>query len=400
MKRVLLLGATGSIGGSTFALWEKNQGVFEIVGASAHSRFSELESLAEKFKIPHLLDTREKITSEKLQDFLALTKPDIVLNAIVGFAGMEFSLEVLRAGIPLALANKESLVAAGKLMMETSEKFGAPIIPVDSEHAAIFECLNCHHEQMLEMPGHEASLPGKPLPASPVKGGAKKVVFPKYRKFRKILLTCSGGPFFGKTRAELENITPSQALAHPNWDMGAKISIDSATLANKSLEFFEAMHLFSASQKQVEIVIHRESIVHSMVEFADSSILSQMAPPNMELPIAMALNFPQKFDMKLPRQDFSNLNLSFYKPDRETFRTLQVLEKCAEKMGNLPVAFNAANEVAVDAFLKEQIKFLEIFDVLEFVCEKISFAEISEISDVYAADLEARNLARGFLKII
>lgn len=371
MKRVLLLGATGSIGDSTLALLRKNPGKFEIVGASAHRRFAELENLAGKFKIPHLLDTREKITAEKFQDFLALTKPDIVLNAIVGFAGMEFSLEVLRAGIPLALANKESLVAAGKLMMETSEKWGAPIIPVDSEHAAIFECI--------------------------IQGEQNN--FPVYKKFRKILLTCSGGPFFGKTREELENITPAQALAHPNWDMGAKISIDSATLANKSLEFFEAMHLFSARREQVEIVIHRESIVHSMVEFEDSSILSQMAPPNMELPIAMAINFPQKFDMHLPRQDFSNLSLSFYKPDRETFRTLSVLEKCAEKMGNLPVAFNAANEVAVENFLKEKIKFLEIFDVLEFVCEKMNFAEISDISEVYQADREARDLARGFLGI-
>lgn len=366
MKRVVLLGATGSIGSSTFALLKRKVGSFQIVGASAHSRFADLEALAAEHSIEHLLDTRDEDgDGSKFKEFLKVCEADIVLNAVVGFAGLKYSLAILEAKVPLALANKESLVTGGGLLMDLAKQNKVPILPVDSEHSAIFQCL--------------------------VDGA-------EYKPFNKILLTCSGGPFYGKTAEELSQVTKAQALAHPNWDMGEKISIDSATLANKSLEFFEAMHLFEASREQVEIVIHRQSIVHSMVEFADSSVIAQMSPPNMELPIAVALNHPDRVDYDLPRQDFSALDLSFAKPDKDVFRTLQVLDYCAERMENLPIIFNAVNEVAVEAFLNDQIEFTQIFDLLERVVEQAKLEPIDSLEKVFEVDKKARQEAQNVLE--
>ncbi len=375
MKRIVLLGATGSIGKSTFELVRKNPDKFQIVGASAHSHFSELKQLAGSFGIKNLLNTRN---NGDFIEFLKKCEPDIVLNGVTGFAGLKFSIETLKQKVPLALANKESLVTGGKILMSLSHAMKTPIIPVDSEHAAIFECLienndSCEEEE---------------------RGRGGSVGDLRYKPFHKILLTCSGGPFLGKTRKALENVTLAEALKHPNWEMGAGITIDSATLANKCLEFFEAMHLFKATKDQIEIVIHRESIVHSMVEFEDSSILAQLAPPNMELPIGMALNYPDKTDYKLPRQRFKNLNLSFAEPDRKVFKTLQILDVCADNMENFPIVFNAAKEVLVGSFLKELIRFVDIFDVLEQVIEETRLESVDSVGKILEIDARARDRAR------
>ncbi len=374
MKKIILLGATGSIGQSTINLVEKNPDKFQIVGASAHSNFSELERIAAKLNIPHLFNTREKSIKD-FPEFIKKCEPDIILNAITGFAGLEYSLEILKNKIPLALANKESLVTGGELIMQMAKENNTPILPVDSEHSAIFQCLQCDNKTKFNQIETGLDL----------------------QKFHKILLTCSGGPFFGKTAEELQNVTREHALAHPNWSMGAKISIDSATLANKCLEFFEAMHLFNATKEQIKIVIHRESIVHSMVEFPDSSVIAQMSPPSMELPIAFALNYPDRHDCQIPRQSFANLDLSFRTPDKKVFRTLQVLETCAEQMQNFPIVFNASNEIAVAEFLEGKIKFTDIFTILEKIIDQTKLEKVNSIQNIFEIDEKARNLTLEFI---
>ncbi len=357
MKKICLLGATGSIGDSTFQLVKTNPEIFKIVGASAHSRFETLEEKAKEYNIPHLLDTRDP--KAHFGEFLEQCQPDIVLNAVVGFAGLRFTIDTLKAKIPLALANKESLVAGGELVMKLAQKNNTPIIPVDSEHSALHQCLS-REDGIL-------------------------------KDFHKLYLTCSGGPFFGKK--DLSTITKAQALDHPNWSMGPKITIDSATLANKCLEFFEAMHLFGATKEQIEIVIHRESIVHSMVEYADSSIIAKMSPPNMGLPIAYACYFPQRKNYHLPTLSFKDLTLTFAEPDKSVFKTLGILEHCAKEMGSLPIIFNATNEVLVEAFLNEKIEFSQIFDFLEMAFEKTKTEKIESIEQIYQIDKVAREEA-------
>lgn len=358
MKKIVLLGATGSIGQTTLELVRRNPDTFQVVGASAHENFSELQNLAAEFHIPHLLDTRRTF-SEK--EFLSQCEPDIVLNAVSGFAGLKFSLAVIESRLPLALANKESLVTGGELLMRLAREKQVPILPVDSEHSAIFQCLQGEGD------------------------------------FEKIILTCSGGPFHGRGKDELKNISVDQALAHPQWSMGAKISVDSATLANKCLEVFEAMHLFGAGRKQIEIVIHPQAIVHSMIQFSDSSIKAQLSPPTMELPIAYALLFPERGKTGCPTQDFSNLNLSFSTPDRETFRTLKILDHCTQEMANFPIVFNAANEVAVAKFLAGKMQFLDIFDLLERVIGETQKESVDSIGKIFDIDARARKMTQNLL---
>lgn len=368
MKKIIILGATGSVGQSTFNMVRRNPEKFQIVGASAHSKFSDLKKLANEFKTPFLFNTKEK-SIDNFSDFVKQCEPDIILNAITGFAGLEYSIEILKNKIPLALANKESLVTGGEILMQLSREMKTPILPVDSEHSAIFQCLL---------------------------NSAKTKPFGNY-EFNKILLTCSGGPFYGKTLDELQNVTRENALSHPNWSMGAKISIDSATLANKCLEFFEAMHLFGATKDQIEIVIHRESIVHSMVEFSDSSVIAQLSPPTMELPIAFALNYPDRLNCEIPKQNFRNLDLSFREPDKKVFRTLEILEVCAENMQNYPIVFNAANEVLVEEFLNKKIKFVDIFEKLAKVIDKIKLEKVDSLEKIFEIDERVRKLTREIL---
>jgi len=363
MKKVLIFGASGSVGRSTIELIRNNPEQFKIVGASAGSRFEDLKQTAAELNIAHILDTRGDMTMEVITSFIQQSEPDIVLNAVSGFAGLRFTLATLESNLPLALANKESLVAAGDFVMALSKERKAPIIPVDSEHSAVWQCLA----------NNDTTL----------------------KPFRKIFLTCSGGPFFGWDN--LENITPQQALKHPNWDMGAGITVDSATLANKCLEFFEAMHLFSATKDQVEIVIHPQSVVHSMVQFEDSSIIAQLSPPSMQLPIAYALNFPERSDCGLPTPDFSALDLNFRAPDKNLFRTLEVLEHCATHMQNLPTVFNAVNEEARNAFINGQISFTRIFEILEAVTTQTRIKPLENLGHIYEIDQLAREMARALI---
>lgn len=359
MKKILLFGASGSIGKSTIKLVADNPDLFQIVGMSAHSRMAELVTgLIRLPQTPPILNTQEKSSLQDIKDFIEKCAPDIVLNAVSGFAGLNFSRATIESQIPLALANKESLVAAGDLLIPLAQKNNIPILPVDSEHSAIFQCL------------------------------ANDQIPIKYKPFEKLYLTCSGGPF--RDLEDLSSITHAQALKHPNWDMGAKITIDSATLANKCLEFFEAMHLFGAKKDQIEIVIHPQSVVHSMVEFPDGSTLAQLSPPDMTLPIAVALNYPQKNHYKTPRQSFSHLDLSFRVPNKSLFRTLQVLDYCIDRMGSLPIVFNAVNEVAVEAFMKEQITFLDIFNLLEKMVYTSAFEVMESFEQIERIDKQAR----------
>lgn len=357
MKQVLLLGATGSIGNSALEVVRANPDIFQIVGASSHTHFAELQGIAPRFKIPHLLNTSQ---DHNFEEFLNTCEPDIVLNAISGFAGLQYSIQTLQSGIPLALANKESLVAGGELLMDLSRQKRAPIYPVDSEHSAIWQCLE----------------------------GRKN--------FKKIFLSCSGGPF--RELENLSSVTREQALTHPTWNMGGKITIDSATLANKCLEVFEAMHLFGASRDQIEIVIHPQSIVHSLVQFKDNSILAQLSPPDMKVPIAHALNYPQTCNSGSKDLDFTDLSLTFSKPDSKKFRTLQVLDICTQQMENFPIVFNAANEVAVAAFLDGKISFIQIFDLLEEVIEKTTFEKVGNFDHIYEIDKQARALTQSLIK--
>jgi len=364
-KKIILCGATGSIGKSALELVRKNPEKFAIVGATAHRNFAELKKIAAEFEIKNLLDTKKIAENfpKKFGEFLKKCDAEIAINAVSGFSGLKFSLEILRQKIPLALANKESIVAAGKFLQKMAAENSVPILPVDSEHSAIFQILADENFQL--------------------------------KKFQKIILTCSGGPFFGKNFSEIKNAKISAALAHPNWKMGAKISIDSATLANKCLEFFEAMQLFSARKNQIEIVIHRESIVHSAVEFRDGSIFAQLSPPSMQSPIAFALNFPRRKNCHLPRLDFSKkLNLSFFPPDKKNFPLLEIADFCAEKMENFPIIFNAANEILVENFLAEKINFGKIPEILK----KIIFAEklekINSLEKIFEIDKKIREKTR------
>jgi 1-deoxy-D-xylulose-5-phosphate reductoisomerase len=363
MKKILIFGASGSIGQSAMALVKANPNTFKIVGASAGSRFVDLEKAAAELDIKHLLNTRNGADIGVITSFIAQCQPDIVLNAVSGFAGLPYTLATLQLELPLALANKESLVAAGDLVMQLSRERKAPVYPVDSEHSAIWQCL-ANDDQT-------------------------------FKAYHKILLTCSGGPFYGQK--DLSKVNPKQALKHPNWDMGAAITIDSATLANKCLEVFEAQHLFGATAEQIEIVIHPQSVVHSMVQFADSSIIAQMSPPSMQLPIAYALNYPNREAYKLETPDFTKLDLSFRAPDKNTFKTLQILEYCLAHGQNLPNVFNAVNEEARNAFIRGEISFTQIFEILETVVEKTEIKTDSSLADIYQTDKEARAAAQALL---
>jgi len=366
MKKIIILGATGSIGQSTLELVRQNPREFKIVGISGHKNISRLEKIADEFGITNVLCTNGMDVGTRLiaslpnryEKFIKACNPDIVLNAISGFAGLKYSVETLKAGIPLALSNKESLVAGGEFLMDLSRKKKTPIYPVDSEHSAIWQCLS----------------------------------FDPKKPFRKIYLTCSGGPL--RTRKDFSRVTKKDVLAHPTWKMGEKITVDSATLANKCLEVFEAMHLFGATRDQIEIVIHPQSIVHSLVEFKDSSIMAQMSPPDMRLPIALALSGGIRKKFNLPALDLRNLSLQFEAPDRNKFPTLALLDICTKKMQNFPIVFNAANEVAVEAFLKDQISFTQIFTVIEKTIKTTKLERADSLEKICWIDQDARERAK------
>ena len=381
--KIAILGSTGSIGTQALEVVEDLKGIkdIEVVGISGNSNIKLLEEQIRKFSpkcaavsdekgaeelAVKVKDTNCKVLSgtEGLCYLAAETGVDMVLSSIVGFAGLVPTLKAIEAGKDIALANKETLVTAGNIFMDAIQKNGVRLLPVDSEHCAIFQSLK----------------PGK------------------HNEISKILLTASGGPFFGKQKDELKNMKVAQALKHPNWSMGAKITIDSATLMNKGLEIMEARWLFDVAIDDIEVVVQRESIIHSMVEFKDRSVIAQMSMPSMKHPIQYAFTYPDRLPSKDKEIDFADLaSLTFYKPDEETFRCLALAKEAGRQGGIIPTVLNAANEVAVDAFLKEKTGFLDIADIVEKTVNRYTNCQNPTIEDLLLTDKEARETAKSFI---
>jgi 1-deoxy-D-xylulose-5-phosphate reductoisomerase len=339
MKRIALLGATGSIGRQAIEVIEANPGL-ELVAASSGS--TPIDGLAALTQ-----------TGGDPTELLERARPDVVLNAVVGFAGLVPTMWALEHGVTLALANKESLVAAGELAIAARKRGQGELIPVDSEHSALFQCAQL----------------GEP---------------------ESLVLTASGGPFRGRTRDELQNVTPDEALAHPTWSMGPKITVDSATLANKGLEIIEAHFLFDIGYDCIDVVIHPTSIVHGLVRFRDGASIAHLGYPDMRVPISYALTYPDRAATPVPPLDLRTLE--FHEPDTETFRMLALAREAGEKGGTYPCAYNAANEVAVQAFLDGRIGFLEIATAVEDVLARVDGAPARNLDELVEADRHAREL--------
>lgn len=382
MKSLCLLGATGSIGQSTLKLVDQHPDRFRITAMSAHTQIDALIDLCRRYRPLQAciadsslfaalrdglraagLATTPLAGSEGLQDMAADNRSDTVIAAIVGAAGVDSTFSAARAGKRILLANKESIVLAGQLLMQTVAEYGAQLFPVDSEHNAIFQCLPAH-------------------------GGRAGV--------RRLILTASGGPFLGKTRAELATITPEQACRHPKWSMGRKISVDSATLMNKGLEVIEAHHLFGMPADAIEVVVHPQSIVHSMVDYCDGSVLAQMGEPDMRTAIAYGLSYPERIDSGVKTLDFRTLGrLEFQTPDTETFPCLGLAYTAIGRGGNAPAVLNAANEVAVMAFLEGRLPFLAIPDIVAQTLDSVAWEPAEDLSVLMASDAEARRYANN-----
>lgn len=382
MTRLAILGSTGSIGTQALEVVAAHPELFEIEILSAHSNDTLLVEQAKKFHPNAVVVTDEtkyqvvkdalmmlpiKVFSgiSALNDVVSWDTVDMVLASIVGFAGLSSTLAAVEAGKRVALANKETLVVAGDIVMATAAKTGARIIPVDSEHSAIFQCL----------------------------------IGEDWRAVEKVILTASGGPFLGKKTNYLLNVKASHALQHPNWTMGAKITIDSATLMNKGLEMIEAKWLFGLQNEQIDVVIHSQSIIHSLVQFTDGSLKAQMGLPDMKLPIQYALAFPHRISNDFKRLDFRDFSkLTFEQPDYKTFRNLELAKDAMYKGGNIPCVMNAANEVVVHTFLQNRVSFIEMSDVIENVMNKVNFIASPSLEDYRQSDKEARIYASELVK--
>lgn len=370
-KTITLLGSTGSIGTQALDVARAHGIKIKALAAGKNAELLEAqarefkpsivalsdERLAKQLKVS-LADTDIKVTGgDSAAEELAAESCDAVLNAIVGIAGLKSTLAAIGSGNTLALANKESLVCAGDIVMESARKNNVSILPVDSEHSAIFQCL-------------------QGIPEGAVS---------------KILLTASGGPFFGKTKKELENATVADALNHPNWDMGAKITVDSATMMNKGLEVIEAMHLFGVSAKDIEILVHCQSIVHSAVETADGAVIAQLGTPDMRLPIQYALTYPKRLSCLCKRLSLTQIgSLTFEKPDTDTFLCLAACLKAAESRGLKTAAANGAGEAAVKLFLDGKLKFLQIGELVSSAVDNQAEVKSYSVDDVFVADKAAR----------
>jgi len=382
-KRIAIYGSTGSIGTQALEVIAANPSLFSAEVLTAQNNDALLIEQALQFnpnvvvigdekKYLHVKEALAKtnikvFAGEKaLVEVAALDCYDMMLAAIVGYAGLKPTLKAISCGKPIALANKETLVVAGDIVMQMAMEKRVPIIPVDSEHSAIFQCL--------------------------VGEGRNKI--------ERIILTASGGPFLGKKPNFLVNVKRDHALQHPNWSMGAKISVDSATLMNKGLEMIEAKWLFNLQPEQIEVVIHPQSIIHSMVQFDDGSIKAQMGLPDMKLPIQYALAFPQRLENNFPRYDFRKPNtLTFDEPDTKTFRNLALAIEALHKGGNLPCILNAANEIAVYAFLKNRIGFLDMTEVVEQTMQKMAFIQKPTLEEYFESDGEARSFAASLIHL-
>jgi 1-deoxy-D-xylulose-5-phosphate reductoisomerase len=375
-KRIAILGSTGSIGTQALEVVEQNPDLFEIDCLTANSNADLLIAQAKKFKPNSVaiaddtkyLQVKEALANEPIKVFggynsivqlMSLDSFDLVLTAMVGFSGLEPTLAAIRNKKTIALANKETLVVAGDIVTQLALENNVAIYPVDSEHSAIFQCLYGEFSNPIE----------------------------------KIILTASGGPFRGKKREDLIKVTRDQALKHPNWTMGAKITIDSASLMNKGLEMIEAKWLFNLRPDQIDVIVHPQSIIHSIVQFEDGSMKAQMGLPDMKLPIQVAMAYPHRIKNDFPRFDFVNYpNLTFEKPDMETFHCLSLAKQAMDKGGNLPCIMNAANEEAVAAFLNREIGFLAIAETIEEVMMNATFIQQPTIEDYKNSDEEARRI--------
>ncbi len=380
-KHVAILGSTGSIGTQALEVIRSHPENFGVELLTANGNAELLIKQAKEFspntvvigdvsKLQLVRDALKDLPvkifagDEAIAQAVAMDDIDIVLTALVGYAGLKPTLEAIRAGKQVALANKETLVVAGELITALAKEKGVNIYPVDSEHSAIFQCLAGEW----------------------------------HNKIEKIYLTASGGPFRGKDRNFLSSIKKEQALKHPNWDMGAKVTIDSATLMNKGLEMIEAKWLFGLNPEQIDVIVHPQSIIHSIVQFEDGSMKAQMGLPDMKLPIQYALGYPQRLKSDFKRFDFINCtSLTFEKADTETFRNLALATEAMKRCGNMPCIVNAANEIAVAAFLRDQIGFLEMSDVIEDCMEKISFIAQPSYEDYVETDSETRKRALDLL---
>ncbi len=380
-KRIAIFGSTGSIGTQALDVIKGNSELFSVEILTAHSNDELLIKQALRFN-PNMVvigDEKKYLTVKEalsktdikvfagekgLAEAASIDCYDIMLAAIVGYAGLKPTLNAIELGKTIALANKETLVVAGDIVMKKAAEKRIPIIPVDSEHSAIFQCL--------------------------VGEGRNKI--------EKIILTASGGPFLGKKPNFLVNVKKDHALQHPNWSMGAKITIDSATLMNKGLEMIEAKWLFNLAAHQIQVVIHPQSIIHSMVQFEDGSIKAQMGLPDMKLPIQYALAFPQRITNDFPRYDFKKPNtLSFEEPDVKTFRNLTLAIDALHKGGNMPCILNAANEIAVFAFLRNRIGFLDMTEIIEQTMAKVSFIAEPTLQDYFDTDAQSRDFAASLV---
>ncbi len=382
-KRIAIFGSTGSIGKQALEVIAANPDKFSVEVLTAHQNDALLIEQAMKFN-PNIVvigddnkyntvknalsgtDIKVFAGEKSLEEVASMDCYDFMLAAIVGYAGLKPTLNAIENGKTVGLANKETLVVSGDIVMRKAVENRVPVIPVDSEHSAIFQCLVGETRNRIE----------------------------------KIILTASGGPFIGRKPNYLVNVKREHALQHPNWTMGAKITIDSATLMNKGLEMIEAKWLFNLQPEQVQVVIHPQSIIHSMVQFEDGSIKAQMGLPDMKLPIQYAMAFPKRIKNDFPRMDFKKINnLTFEEPDVKTFRNLSLATDALFKGGNLPCIMNAANEIAVYAFLRNRINFLDMTDVIEKTMAAVSFIEKPSLEEYFDSDGEARNFAADLIKL-
>lgn len=379
-KQIAILGSTGSIGVQTLEVVRENADLFDIHILTANNNVDLLIKQALEFN-PEVVVIANEDHYEKLKDALctkdikvwagpksieqvvSIPEVDIVVTAMVGYSGLAPTINALKAKKIIALANKETLVVAGELIINLSKEYEAPIIPIDSEHSAIFQCL-----------------------------------MGEYSQIDKLILTASGGPFRGYNREQLSKVNVKQALNHPNWEMGAKVTIDSASLMNKGFEMIEAKWLFDVNPQNIEVVVHPESIIHSMVQFADASVKAQLSVPTMKIPIQYALTFPNRIPSHVEKLDFYEFNsLNFEKPDLTNFRNLSFAYQAIEKGGNMPCILNAANEIAVSSFLREKISFLSMSDLIEETMSKVNFIQHPSYSDYIQTDLESRNIAKSII---
>lgn len=380
-RQIAILGSTGSIGTQTLQVVEEHPECFEVYAITANRRVDELIAQARKFKPEAVViadDTKYEQLKEALADLpikvyagydsicqIVKAEPiDVVVTAMVGFSGLRPTIEAIKAGKAIALANKETMVVAGELITRLATENRVPIMPVDSEHSAIFQCLAGETHNRIE----------------------------------KLILTASGGPFRTLSAKDLESVTKEQALRHPNWSMGAKITIDSATMMNKGFEVMEAKWLFGIEAKDIEVVVHPQSVIHSMVQFADGAVKAQLGTPDMRLPIMYALSYPTRLSSSFGRLDFGKLGeLTFEKPNMEIFPNLQYAYDALAMGGNMPCVVNAANEIGVEAFLAERIKFTDMSRLIERAMQSANFCQKPTLDDYLATDSEVRKMAHSWI---